>query len=111
MQFSVNQHFFAQPGNKILILCKGSGNQVEALQLLHMLRAGGKQIKTGGFQAAVSQYIRQLDDIVTQRIKGSGKEMPQIVRKNLAAIHAGRAAQALQLRPDLPAATGSSLCG
>ena len=67
-----------------------------------MLCTGGHQIDTGRFDAGVSQHISQANNVFAYLVKGSGKQMPQVVGKHLGRLHARRCAQPLHLRPDLP---------
>ena len=62
-----------------------------------------RRIVSCDFQAAVSQYIRQIQKILCHFIKGSCKQMPQVVGKDLAGFHSRLCTQSLHFRPDLPA--------
>ena len=52
-----------------------------------MLRAGGKEINSGGIDGAVPQQVRQLYNVAGRFIKGDGKQMPQVVGKNLGSLY------------------------
>lgn len=53
-----------------------------------MLCSGGHNIDPGGINAAVSQDIRQLRNILLDAVKGPYKELPQIMGKDLGGIDA-----------------------
>ena len=59
------------------------------------------RINASRVDAAVSQNVRQPDDILFQRVVGPGKEMAKIVGKYLALRHAGLPAQRLHIVPDI----------
>ena len=64
-------------------------DQPKAFDFSAVLGSGGHDIDSGGVDAAVSQNIRQLRNVLLDAIKGSGKELAQIVGKNLGRIDAG----------------------
>ena len=61
----------------------------QSLDLSAVFGAGGHNIDPCGINAAVSQNIRQLCNVLLDAIKGSGKELAQIVGKNLGRVDAG----------------------
>ena len=66
-----------------------------------VLRAGGNNIDPRCVNAAVSENIGELGNVLFQRVKHACKEMPQVVRKHLLRIYACRAAQRFHLPPDI----------
>ena len=48
---------------------------------------------------AVAEDIRKAHDILLNRIKGSGKQMTQVMRKDLLLVHAGAPAQPFHIAP------------
>lgn len=71
--------------------------QTQPLDLSAVLGAGGHNIYSGGINAAVSQNVRQFRNIFLDAIKGSGKELAQVMGKDLGGIYLGRMAQPLHL--------------
>ena len=61
-------------------------HQSQPLDLPAVLGAGGHNVDSGGINAAVSQNIRQLCNVLLNAVKGSCKEFPQIVGKDLGRI-------------------------
>ena len=74
-------------------------HKTQPFDLSAMFGAGGHNIDPGGINAAVTQDIRQLCNILLDPIKSSGKEFPQIVGKDLGRVHLGRMTQPLHLGP------------
>ena len=76
-----------------------------------MLRSGGDQIDAGGLDAAVTQDICQLRHIPADPVKGSGKQVPQVVREHLAGLYLRPDTQGFHLRPDLLSGHTSAASG
>lgn len=57
--------------------------KAQFVDLPHALGAAGGCIDTGSINTAVSQNIRQTDDIFFCIVEGSGKQMAQVMRKYL----------------------------
>ena len=76
-----------------------SYNQTESLHLLPVFSAGGHDVDAGGVDAAVAQNIRQFGDILFQLIESAGKELAQIMGKDLAWAHVGFATERFHLGP------------
>ena len=78
-------------------------NQPQPFDLSAVFGAGGHNIDPGGINAAVSQDIRQLRNILLNAVKGPCKELPQIVWKDLGGIDPCCPAQPFHLRPNVTA--------
>ena len=66
-----------------------------------MFRTGGNQVDAGCFNAGVTQNIRQLDHVLAGFIKGSGKQVPQIMRKYFFMHYPSLLAERFHFRPNL----------
>ena len=66
-----------------------------------MFRACGDQIYPGGFDGTVSQHIRQFRHIPARVIKAAGKQMAEIMWKDLRICNSGAGAEPLHLHPNL----------
>lgn len=76
-------------------------------QIFHpsaVLVSGGDNIDARGVNAAVTEDVRQLGDVLFQPVKCAGEEMPQIVRKYFVGIDVGVLAHGFHLTPDIRAA-------
>ena len=69
--------------NYVIFLCQKS----KPFYLTAVFRPRGYNIDPGGIDAAVSQDIRQLGNILFNPVKGSGKQFSQVVRENLGFLH------------------------
>lgn len=65
-----------------------------------MLHTCGHDIDTGGVDAAVTENIRQLGDILLDAVEGPGKKLPEIVGKYFGCLHLCPFAQVLHPSPD-----------
>lgn len=83
----------------------------QLFQLPRMLRPGGHEINPSCVDRGMSQNIRQLDNIPAGSVKRGGKQVPQIVRKDLRAFHARLLAQRFHLTPNLASGNGLSASG
>lgn len=86
-------------------------DQTHPFHLSDMLRFGGDEIEPGCFNTGMAQHIRQLCHIPAYPVKRPGKQMPQIVRKDLGRRNPRLFAERLHLRPDLTAAQPFSVSG
>ena len=75
-------------------------HQAQPFQLTSVLQSGGHNVNPRGIDAAVSQHVRQLRDILFHRIEYSGEQLAQIVWKYLAGPDSGGAAQPFHPSPD-----------
>ena len=66
-----------------------------------MLEAARDDVDARRIDTAVSQDIREPRDVFLYAVKGSGEQVPQIVREHLAGVDAGFLAEALHLPPDI----------
>ena len=78
-------------------------NQPQPFDLSAVFGAGGHNIDPGGINAAVSQDIRQLRNVLLDPVKSPGKELPQIMWKHFRRINSYRHTEPLHLRPDITA--------
>ena len=76
-----------------------------------MFGAGGHNIYPGCINAAVTQDIRQLCNILLNAVESTGKELPQIVGKDFGRINFCRMAQPLHLGPDVASIQGFAVPG
>ena len=81
-------------------------HQPQTLDLSAVLGAGGHNVDPGGINAAVSQDIRQLRNILLNAVKSPGKELTEVVGKDLGRIDTRRLTQPLHLRPDIASVQG-----
>ena len=65
-----------------------------------MLQTRGDNVDTGGVDAAVPQDICQLSQILVDGVKGTGKQLAQIVWKNLGLCHLRNRTELLHSSPD-----------
>ncbi len=86
-------------------------DQTHPFHLSDMLRFGGDEIEPGCFNTGMAQHIRQLCHIPANPIEGLGKQVPQIVRKDLGRCNPRLFAERLHLRPYLAAAHPFSVSG
>lgn len=82
-----------------VVLCQ----QPQSLQLPPVLLTGGHDVDARGVDAAVTQNVRQLGDVLFQIVKRPGEEFPQIVWEYLARIYFCPFAQPLHGGPDVAA--------
>ena len=73
-----------------------------------MFGAGRYDIYPCSIDAGVAQQIREFCDILIDRVKGSGKQMPEVVWKHFAFRHARLSAQPLHFPPDIAPAERSA---
>ena len=59
-------------------------HQAKALDLAAVLGAGGHDIDAGGVNGAVTQNVGKFGNILFDSVKGSGKQLSQVVREHLA---------------------------
>ena len=76
-------------------------HQPQPLDLSAVLGAGGYNIDPGGINAAVPQDIRQLCNILLNAIEGPGKELAEVMGKDLGGIDTRCLTQPFHLRPDI----------
>ena len=74
------------------------------LQLFAVLCAGGDNINAGGVDAGMAKQVGQLGNILFQGVKGTGKQVAQVVGKHLFGVYPGGLAQAFHLSPNSGAA-------
>ena len=65
-----------------------------------MLGAGRHHIDACGIDARVSENVGKLGDILFDAIEGTGKEVSEVMGKDLARRHLRRLAERLHLAPD-----------
>ena len=68
-----------------------------------MFRSGGHDVDARRVDAAVTEQVRQLCNILFHLIKSPGKELSQIVRKHFVRIYVCLRTQPLHGRPDIAA--------
>ena len=78
-------------------------------QTAEMLVAGFHGIDSCGVNVAVPQQVGELYDIFLDSIKCAGKQMAQVVRKDLAGSHPGFDAQGFHVAPDVAPVQGLSI--
>ena len=76
-------------------------NQPEFLNFASVFAARSHDINSGGIDAAVTQNIRQLCNVLFQSIECPGKELAQIVWKDLGMLHTGFLTELFHLRPNV----------
>lgn len=86
--------------NKTVLLFSLLQKQVHLFQQALMFGAGFHNIDAGRFDAGMTQQVRQLGKIFFDLIEGPGKQVPQVVGKDLFLRHTGLFAQGLHLFPD-----------
>ena len=91
--------------------CHKLGDQPQLIQGPGMLGAGGDEVDAGGLDAGVAQHVSQLCHIPAHPVETPGKQVAQVVGKDLGRSDPGRPAHPLHLCPDLlpghgPAASG-----
>ena len=84
-------------------------HQAKSFHFSAVLRAGAHDIDPRSINAAVSQNIRQLGNILFQPVKGPSKQLSQIMRKDLGRVHARTPAQPLHFSPNIAAVHGSAV--
>ena len=87
-----------------LFLTLLSAYQPKPFHLAGMGFPGGNQINTCGLNTAVPQYIRQFYNVPAYLLKGSGKQMAQIMRENFRRTHFRFFTELFHLSPDLSSA-------
>ena len=68
-----------------------------------MLPAGGFDVDSGGFDAAVAQDICQRGDVFLDFIEAAGEQVTHVVGIDFRGVHLRRVAQALHHAPDIAA--------
>ena len=76
-------------------------NQPQPFDLSAVFGAGGHNIDPGGINAAVSQDIRQLRNVLLDPVKSPGKELAEVMGKYLGWIDTRCLTQPLHLCPDI----------
>ena len=84
-------------------------NQIHLFQTRPVFASGGDDIHARGVDAAVSENVGELCDVLLEAVKGPGEQVPQIMRKDLVRAHPRRGAQRLHLAPDIRPADRSSV--
>ena len=80
-----------------------SNHKLQPLNQPFMLHLCSHDIDTRRIDAAVPQDIRQLYDVLSHAVKGTRKQLPQIMRKHLAGLYPRLPADPFHLRPDTAA--------
>ena len=52
-----------------------------------VFQSGGHDIDSGGVDAAVTQNVRQLGNVLFKTIEGTGEQLAQIVGEDFQAVH------------------------
>ena len=86
-------------------------DQPQALDLPAMLHTRGHDIDPGGADGAVPQNVRQFGDILLDHVEGTGKELAQIMGKDLRRLHPGLFTELFHGRPDSAAVQGPARPG
>ena len=76
-----------------------------------MLGSGGHNIDSCGIDAAVTQNVCQLRNILLNAVEGPGEQFPQIMGKYFGGIHLRGLTQPLHLGPDIAAVQGVAIAG
>lgn len=76
-----------------------------------VLAAGGNDIDSGCVDAAVAENVRQLCNVLFNPVKCAGKQMPQVMRKDLFRVYPRLLAKAFHLPPDIGAVHRFSCAG
>lgn len=66
-----------------------------------VLRPCGNDIDTRGVDAGMTENVRKLGNIFFDPVEHAGKEMPQVMRKDLRRVDLCRAAQGFHLPPNI----------
>lgn len=85
-----------------------SYNQPHMLHSSAVLVAGGNDIDSGCVDTAVAENVGKLRDILFNAVKSAGKQMAQVVRKDLVRIDSRLLAKPFHLPPDVCAAQRSA---
>ena len=92
-------------------LFRCSYDEAELFHLPLVLRATFHDINAGGVDAGVTEDVSQFRYILLHPVERHGEEVAEVMRKNLAAAHAGGVAQPLKLLPDVGAVQRLSVSG
>ena len=76
-------------------------HQSQTLDLSAVLGAGGHNVDPGGINAAVPQNICQLRNILLNAVKSPGKELAEVMGKDLGGIDTRCLTQPFHLCPDV----------
>ena len=76
-----------------------------------MLRAALHDINPRGVNAGMTEQVCQFRYVLLRPVERDGKQMPEVMGKDLAAVYAGVVAQALQFPPDVGAVQRLSVSG
>ena len=76
-----------------------------------VFRAGGNDVDACRVDAAVTEDVGELGDVLFHVVEHAGKQMPQVVRKNLFGVDTCRLAQCFHFAPDGRPADGFSRAG
>ena len=76
-----------------------------------MLRSGGDDINAGRIDAAVSENIRKLGNILFDAVKDTGEQVPQVMGEHLLRVDIRLRTQGFHLPPDVGAADGLTCAG
>ena len=94
-------------GTSVIFCCQErSADEVQTIQLFHVLRPGREQVDAGGPNVGVAQDVRQLYDVSVDPVVHRREQVSQIVRKDLGGRYSRPFTNCLHLRPDLPVWTG-----
>lgn len=99
----------AQPHNADYVAFLES--KAQAFHLPAVLHARCHNVDAGRIDAAVAQDVRQLGDILLHPVERTGKQLAQVVRKDLAGLHARLFAERLHLCPDIASIVRLSTSG
>ena len=91
--------------------CHKLGDQPQLIQGPGMLGAGGDEVDAGGLDAGVAQHVSQLCHIPAHPVETPGKQVAQVVGKDLGRSDPGRPAHPLHLCPDLLSGQSPSTSG
>ena len=76
-----------------------------------MFIAGGNDVNSGCVDTAVTENIGKLGNVLFNPVKCAGKQMPQVMRKDLFRVYPRLPAKAFHLPPDIGAVHRFSCAG
>lgn len=83
-----------------------SYHQPHIFKSLTMLCAGGNDIYTSGVDAAVTEDIGELGDVLLDAVECAGKQVSEVVWKHFAGVYVCITAKLFHLTPDVCSADG-----
>lgn len=86
-------------------------HQLQSIELMQAFIAGSHQINASGFNGGMAKNVGETRNVLVSLIVHSGKEMPQVMRKDFAWRNVGCFCQTLHFQPNAAARQRGAVAG